>query len=248
MIGSLLQGGLGNQMFQISTAFALAKRNNDESCFNFDYCHTPLQGHTSNKYKDLIFSNICNRKDVQYSSIYEEPKFSYSEIPYQENLLLRGYFQSYKYFDDFEKEIQDLFKLPTNVFENTITNLTSVHVRRGDYVKLNEYHGVCSMDYYKSAMEEIGNGPFLFVSDDMDWVKENFKGDNIFYSNPIDETLDLAVMTICKNNIIANSSFSWWGAYLNKNEDKKVITPSQWFGPKGPKDTQDLIPPTWIKI
>lgn len=248
MIGTLLQGGLGNQMFQIATATALAKRNNDEACFNFDYCHTPLQGNPANKYKGTIFSNVCNRNDITFNSVYNEPKFSYTEIPYKENLLLRGYFQSYKYFEDYETDIQNLFILPTNIIENNILNLTSVHIRRGDYVELSGYHGGCTLDYYKSAMEEIGDSTFLFFSDDMKWVKENFKGDNVFYSDNIDEIIDLTIMSVCKNHIIANSSFSWWGAYLNKDVNKKVIAPKQWFGPNGPKDTQDIIPPSWIQI
>lgn len=248
MIGTLLQGGLGNQMFQIAATVALAKRNNDEACFNFDYCTTPLQGNPSNKYKDVLFSKICNRNDVKFSSFYNEPKFSYTEIPYQENLLLKGYFQSYKYFLDFEKEIQDLFTLPTNIFENTIPNLTSVHVRRGDYIRLQNYHGVCPKEYYQKAMELMGDVNFIFVSDDMNWVKQNFKGDNIFYSDSTEELLDLTLMSICTNNIISNSSFSWWGAFLNKNPNKKIIAPSQWFGPEGPKDTQDICPTEWITI
>jgi len=248
MIGTLLQGGLGNQMFQIAATVALAKRNNDEACFNFDYCTTPLQGNPSNKYKDVLFSKICNRNDVKFSSFYNEPKFSYTEIPYQENLLLKGYFQSYKYFLDFEKEIQDLFTLPTNIFENTIPNLTSIHVRRGDYIRLQNYHGVCPKEYYQKAMELMGDVNFIFVSDDMNWVKQNFKGDNIFYSDYTEELLDLTLMSICDNNIISNSSFSWWGAFLNKNTNKKIIAPSQWFGPEGPKDTQDICPTEWITI
>ena len=248
MIGTLLQGGLGNQMFQIATTVALAKRNNDEACFNFDYCTTPLQGNPSNKYKDVLFSKICNRNDIKFSSLYNEPKFSYTEIPYEENLLLKGYFQSYKYFLDFEKEIQDLFTLPTNIFKNTISNLTSVHVRRGDYIRLQNYHGVCPKEYYQKAMGLMGDVDFIFVSDDMNWVKQNFKGDNIFYSDSTEELLDLTLMSICTNNIISNSSFSWWGAFLNKTPNKKIIAPLQWFGPEGPKDTQDICPTEWITI
>jgi hypothetical protein len=251
MIGALLQGGLGNQMFQIATTVALAKRNNDEACFNFDYCSTPLQGNPSNKYKDELFSKICNRNDVRFSSLYNEPKFSYTEIPYQENLLLRGYFQSPKYFLDFEKEIKELFTLPKNIwfpFKKNITNLTSVHVRRGDYIKLQNYHNLCPKEYYLKAMEMMGDVDFIFVSDDMNWVKENFKGDNIFYSDSSEELLDLTLMSICDNNIISNSSFSWWGAFLNDNPNKKVIAPSNWFGPEGPKDTQDIYPTEWITI
>ena len=82
----------------------------------------------------------------------------------------------------------------------------------------------------------------------MSWVKENFIGDNFFYSQYDNEILDLSLMSICDNNIISNSSFSWWGAYLNKNKNKTVIAPNQWFGPNGPKDTQDIIPENWIKL
>jgi hypothetical protein len=94
----------------------------------------------------------------------------------------------------------------------------------------------------------MGDVDFIFVSDDMNWVKENFKGNNIFYSDNSEEILDLTLMSICDNNIIANSSFSWWGAFLNENPNKKVIAPSKWFGPEGPSDTQDIYPTEWITI
>ena len=127
--------------------------------------------------------------------------------------------------------------------------MTSVHIRRGDYISsphMTEFHtNLSETDYYQKAMEIIG-GDFMFISDDIEWCKENFKGDNIFYSPFTEELEDLCLMTYCTNNIIANSSFSWWGAYLGF--DGKVIAPNNWFGPKGPKKTQDLIPNNWIKI
>jgi hypothetical protein len=246
MISCKLQGGLGNQMFQISTATALALRNNDMSCFNFNQCHTPLQGNPSNLYKESIFKNICNRPFFIHDKIYNEPKFSFSEIPYSKNLLLNGYFQSEKYFSDFKDEIINMFSLSNDVTLPT-NNLTSVHIRRGDYLKLQPYHSICDINYYKNSMNIIG-GNFLFFSDDIEWVKNNFKGSNIFYSENNDEVLDLSLMSLCDNNIIANSSFSWWGAFLNKNKDKKVISPSSWFGDTGPKDTQDITPQNWLKL
>jgi hypothetical protein len=97
-------------------------------------------------------------------------------------------------------------------------------------------------------MNLIGDSTFIFISDDINWVKENFKGDNIIYSPFKSDIDDLTLMVKCDNNIIANSSFSWWGAYLNKNENKKIIAPKEWFGPNGPKDTQDIIPENWLKI
>jgi hypothetical protein len=245
MISCKLQGGLGNQMFQISAAHALALRNNDLACFNLSTCYTPLQGNEANMYSDTLFSKLCNTKNLNIEKIYNEPKFSFDEIKYEDNLQLNGYFQSEKYFSDYKKEIIDLFQLPTNKIEKPINNLTSVHVRRGDYLKLQDYHSVLSKDYYLKAMDIIG-GNFIFFSDDMDWVKDNFKGDNIIYSNNYDETLDMTLMSLCDNNIIANSSFSWWGAYLNKNENKRVIAPKNWFGLTGPKDIQDIYPKDWI--
>jgi hypothetical protein len=246
MISCSLQGGLGNQMFQISATIALALKNNDDACFNFNDCYTPLQGNPSNNYKDTIFKNICNRPFFISEKTYFEPKFSFSEIPYHKNLLLKGYFQSEKYFKDYSEEIINTFVLSNSIVK-PVDNLTSVHVRRGDYLKLSPFHSVCGVDYYKNAMDIIG-GNFLFFSDDIEWVKKNFKGNNIFYSENNDEVLDLSLMSVCDNNIIANSSFSWWAAFLNKNKNKKVISPSSWFGETGPKDTQDIIPSNWLKL
>jgi hypothetical protein len=186
-------------------------------------------------------------------SLYNEKKFSYNEIPYKDKMVLNGYFQSEKYFSDYIPETKKLFNLSEEYCDKVIKHnkslpkkVTSVHVRRGDYLNNLEYHTPCDVDYFNKAIELIGDSYFIFFSDDIEWVKENFKGKNFIYSNNQNEIEDFTFMTQCDNNIISNSSFSWWAAYLNDNKEKKVIAPQKWFGPKGPKDTQDIIPSEWI--
>ena len=126
--------------------------------------------------------------------------------------------------------------------------ITSVHVRRGDYINLSNFHTICDIQYFKTAIDIIGDSYFVFVSDDMEWVKQTFNDNGYIFPAFNDELLDLTLMTLCDNNIISNSSFSWWGAYLNKTDNKRIIAPKKWFGPSGPKDTQDLIPEGWVII
>lgn len=269
MVTCKLMGGLCNQLFQIAATHALALRNNDISVFDLNNCYTPNQGYTSIKYKDSIFSKI-NNVDLgsdfinrmmydELNKIYNEPNFSYTNIDYIEGMCLVGYFQSEKYFIDFKEEIINLFtisdedKIKIKKFFSWYRLLdkpiTSVHIRRGDYLKHPNFHPVCSVEYFNKAIKEIGDSYFVFVSDDMNWVKKTFNGNNNYvYSEFNDEILDLTLMVLCDNNIISNSSFSWWGAYLNPNTDKKIIAPKKWFGIEGPKDTQDLIPSNWITI
>lgn len=258
MISSYLLGGLGNQMFQIATTYSLAKEMDVDYLIDFDLCHTPAQGNTSNKYKDNIFKNIKNGKvDTAGKRQHNEPTFSYVELPKQDDIILRGYFQSEKYFEkhsdyikkflfDFSVEMMD----EVETYLDTISydeQITAVHVRRGDYLKSPNFHPVCTIEYYKEAMEKIG-GNFMFISDDIEWCKDNFKGDNIFFSPFTNELDDLYLMMSCENQIIANSSFSWWGTYLCRWDDNKVIAPSRWFGSQGPQDTQDIYLDNWIII
>lgn len=255
MITCNLKGGLGNQMFQIAATNALALRNNDKAVFNLDACYTPLQGNPSNKYRDNILSKINNSSEFKGRVVYHEPKFSYDELPYTENLILDGYFQSDKYFNDYKEETIELFHRPENIVKTVKSfiqwwgisdkPITSVHIRRGDYLNNSDFHTPCDIEYYKKAIEKIGDSYFIFISDDIEWVKQNFKDKNYVYSTLEDDIHDLVLMTECDNNIIANSSFSWWGAYLNRHKDKRVLAPKKWFGPKGPQDQQDVIPMDW---
>lgn len=254
MVSCSLQGGIGNQMFQIAAAHALALRHNDISGFDLNKCHTPLQGKPSNTYKENILKSIKNINNYNFKYLYVEPKFSYQEIPYVNDLLIQGFYQSEQYFIDYKNEIIKLFsdELNNEFIDEFLSNyykpITSVHIRRGDYLNNQNFHKLCSVEYYKNAMDIIGDSTYIFISDDINWVKEHFKGDNIIYSPFKYEIDDLTLMTKCDNNIIANSSFSWWGAYLNKSNNKKIIAPKEWFGPNGPKDTHDIIPNDWITI
>jgi hypothetical protein len=254
MISCRLEGGIGNQLFQIAAAHALALRNNDISGFDLNKCHTPSQGKPSNRYKENILKYVNNVSEYNLKYLYNEPKFSYQEIPYVNDLILQGCYQSEYYFIDYKDEIIRLFgtelnnKFITEYLKRYSSPITSVHVRRGDYMNNPDFHKPCPIEYYKQAMTIIGDSTFIFISDDINWVKENFKGDNIIYSPFTSDVDDLNLMVKCDNNIIANSSFSWWGAYLNENENKKIISPKEWFGPNGPKDTQDIIPKNWLKI
>lgn len=249
MVTCNLKGGLGNQMFQISATVGLSMRNNIEYCFDFDNCFTPNQGKPSNCYEDNIFKKIPKKKITQIEYVYSEPKFSYTPIKYYKNMIIDGYFQSEKYFSDYSDQIIKLFNISTEKFISN-EEVTSVHIRRGDYLKFSKHHRVLDKEYYESAIKKINRGVFLFFSDDIIWVKENFKSENFFYSESTSEVEELGLMSNCTNNIIANSSFSWWGAYLNKNISKIVISPNHryWFGESGPKDTEDLIPESWIQI
>jgi hypothetical protein len=258
MISCSLQGGLGNQMFQIAATVALSLRNNDIYEINLNICNTPNQGRNANQYFDTIFKKLNKSDNYEFVNFYNEPKFSYNEIPYQSNLLIKGYFQSEKYFEDFKENIKELFYFSDDnktIIENYFKDknledkpITSVHIRRGDYLLSCDFHLVCTLDYYKKAIKTIGDSYFVFISDDINWVKENFKSDNYFIPDFNDELLDMTLMTMCDNNIISNSSFSWWGAYLNEYPEKQIITPNRWFSTKGPSDTQDVIPNNWIKL
>lgn len=257
MITCYLQGGLGNQMFQISAAHALSLDLNVTSMFDFSKCSTPGQGYTSDKYVTNFFKKINNSSLNLNSFIhYHEPKFSYNKLPELDNICLFGYFQSEKYFGKYKNEIISLFSFDEIIkrevlsFIEKIKNdkkITVIHVRRGDYMNLPDFHAPCNIAYYTSAMGKIGDSSFIFVSDDINWCKENFKIDNVFFSDFNSEIHDLFLMTQCDNIIMSNSSFSWWGVYMN---DKKntVIAPATWFGPTGPQDTHDIFSDKWIKM
>lgn len=181
------------------------------------------------------------------------------------NVYLDGYFQSPKYFEDIRETLLQDFTVRGAPSETVVKFRTlmrsmesvSIHVRRGDYVsnaKVQSAYGSCSLQYYQEAMKLIGArvpSPSWFVfSDDISWVKEHlaFPGEVTYVSgHSISDAEELSLMAACKHNIIANSSFSWWGAWLNQNREKIVIAPDPWFDTK--KDEhKDLIPDSWIRI
>lgn len=256
MIGTYLQGGLGNYMFQIAAAHSLSIDNKTNSLFSIN---DSLKVHKHlTTYVDGIFRFVNFEDRVSYSESYSEVGFEYNPIPYVDNLLLRGYFQSEKYFKHNRENIIATFS-PTNneiiyinnKYGSLLSNETcSIHIRRGDYLNLQEHHPVCTMNYYNEAITKVSKAThFLVFSDDIEWCKTKFIGDQYtFIENETDVT-DLFMMSNCKHNIIANSSFSWWGAWLNKNKDKVVVMPSKWFGPaKSALNTKDIHPEGWIKI
>ena len=184
-------------------------------------------------------------------------------LEYPENTYLSGFWQSELYFTNVAEEIRKDFTFANKIIEGnkelaskiSITNSVSAHVRRGDYItnaNANQFHGLCSLDYYNQAVSLISakeNGLELFVfSDDIAWCKENLKYDfPVHFVETNDAHGDMYLMSLCKHNIIANSSFSWWGAWLNRNPKKTVVAPKQWVADTS-VNTQDLIPGGWIKI
>ena len=175
-----------------------------------------------------------------------------------------GYWQSERYFGSYEKQIRSDFRFIESLDKknknilNVInkSNSVSIHARRGDYElnkKIKEYHGLLSVAYYKKAIEIINkiiiNPTYFVFSDDPEWVKNSLKINNATYidwNKGLRSHIDMQLMSNCKHNIIANSSFSWWGAWLNNNPNKIVVAPKKWFkNSKAQKGSEDLIPKTW---
>jgi hypothetical protein len=242
IVSCRLIGGLGNYMFQISAAYSNSLRDNKE--FVCDYSDSSV-GHNSYKtYTDNIFRKIKFTDGIPSFVSFFENGIEYTEIPkIDDNLKLFGYFASEKYFKDYQNKISELFEIDEKTnnelhekYSDLINhpNTCSIHVRRGDYLNLQDYHKVQEIDYFINAYNEMGRQKkYLIFSDDPEWCKRNFN----FVKNKIiiegnTDYQDLYLMSLCKDNIICNSTFSWWGAWLNKNNNKKVIVPKNWFGPK----------------
>lgn len=290
-----LYGGLGNQLFQYATAFAVAYRNNaeliaDVSWFNdvkdakgvtvrefalapFDLNLTtritnqPIPVAAGRKMKLLNFFGM-GKKTKQDIPVFNEKNFQFDNevLKLSSQVHLNGYWQSYQYFSDVADLLRKLLGEPKNLNEVNTKMMDEImacdaiclHVRRGDYVtnpSAAATHGLCSIDYYNKGMAEVLTGlnkPKCFIfSDDPEWARENLKFDIpvcVVDINGGDAAhFDLWLMAKCKYFIIANSSFSWWGAWLSNYEFKKVVAPKQWFLSKD-SQVDDLIPSDWIRV
>ena len=282
MITVKITGGLGNQMFQYAFGLAQEKRTGKKNYYDISFFENQNPNsfrifelrnfNVKIRIKNILFIQKLNRK-LKRRGISLFTNFFVTEnnatVFYSEFLKKRkiaifdGYFQNEKYFIEYRKDILDAFTLtvPLNTENNNLikeikqTNSISLHVRRGDYVNLQDYHGLCGLEYYKNAISYVAektNEPhFYLFSDDIKWVVENLKIDFPYTIVDINDSktgyFDLELMKNCKHNIIANSSFSWWGAWLNENPEKIVIAPKQWFANEQ-NDNCDIIPESWIKI
>lgn len=246
-------GGLGNMFFHIASIYCLAKDNNTELVLlNIE---EKIQHLKNDKRIDLkhasdynyIFERfteyIGNKTKINYP-------FTYKNLVFVDNHEYVGYFQSEDYFKHRRNEIIELFK-PTEKFNTELDKYSnlfgniSLHVRRNDYVKLYpNVHPPQQMLYYNKALSLLPSDlKVVIFSDDLQWCRENFIGDRYVFIDEIDY-LSLYLMSKMKYHIIANSSFSWWGAWLSEAE--KVIAPLNWFGDNTP--STHIIPKNWIKI
>lgn len=211
------------------------------------------------KFRGNILSNLNVREDIPTNlpEVIQNGCY-YTPLDFPEgDFILSGAFQSYKYFN--ESIVQNIFSINQIKEEVLIENknafiepLTSIHIRRGDYCTMPHKLPPVSVGYVKKAMKLLPLGTrFLIISDDMDYCKRHFYGKNIFFMKGSNVLRDIVAPTLCENNIMSNSTFSWWGAYLNPNPNKKVIVPTPWFGPyakNSKSNVDDLIPQNWIQM
>ena len=279
MLTCSLKGGLGNQLFQIYTLLSYAITYN----INWYILHTPSIGNRPS-YWTNIFSKLSLylRKyhiskliliDEKQLQTYQPNSIGY--ILTKNNIILTGYFQNYKYFEQTSKRISDVLNIP-QLSSNAYTkysydykSTTSIHFRYGDYLLLRDYYNILEYDYYYNAISYIlqnetpisitANILIFYEASDYDKVSDiinrlkqntlmstlNF----IYIDTNIPDYDQIFIMSNCKNNIIANSTFSWWGAYFNVNPTPIVCYPSIWYRHKlAHTDTSGLYLPTWTCI
>ena len=249
-------GRLGNQMFQYAALKGIARNNNYEFRIPFSDGYYEHSDHFLSRYFKLD-------EDIKYYSqemflylsdnfkVYEEKQsHAFDEELFEnceDNTDLFGYFQTEKYFVDIKDEIYEDFTFLTE-FNKPFDEYVSLHVRRGDYVNQPQNYILSTPEYYNSAIEYFeGKYPIVVVSDDINWCKNNIKAD--LYKYNMSQVRDLHTMSNATHNIMANSSFSWWGSWLNKNPDKVVIAPKDWYGPNlSHLNIKNLIPESWITM
>jgi len=269
MIGFNALGRMGrfaNQMFQYASLKGIAKNVGADYCI--PYHKESINDGIGNKLRTELFDSFDLKVNIGvlnngHAPVVNERFFHFDEELFKlcpDHVSLQGYFQTEKYFKHIEDEIREDFTFKDEILKpckemiSSVENPVALHVRRTDYLTNSENHFNLSLDYYSAALKHFDNDRNVIVfSDDPQWCKEQklFSDDRFLVSENTDNRVDLCLMTLCDDFIIANSSYSWWGAWLSTNKNKKVIAPFQWFGKTGyTKDhnTKDLIPNDWTRI
>ena len=255
-------GRLGNQMFQYASLMGIAKKHGYDYGIPFNNKNETQVLHKHGHPERLVLADefLLSADDSSISLANEymfQENFStnydarVNELP--DNCDLVGYFQSEKYFNHCKEEIRDEFVFSDKTKDESFqsgglswdgSEVVSLHVRRTDYLNAPEHHPLPSLEYYKDAWDKIKKkgSKLLVFSDDIDWCKKNIKDDkDTFYSEGNSQWVDMCMMSMCDHHIIANSSFSWWGAWLNENPNKIVFAPSVWIGAASGKINIDDI-------
>jgi hypothetical protein len=270
----ILKGRLGNQLYQIMTGLSYAINNN----ISFDniYITNYKNINDSNIFQSIsfLFKQPTNTKSF---TIKDCNDLGYYNLPFQkcDQIIMDGYFQSYLFFEkNFEKLKSILnIKLLQNKVKDEFLHLineadATIHFRIGDYVKFKDSHPVLSINYYVNAINKLNTinpeckkilifyepNDYEIINKKLNYLKNQFiNHEFIMIDNQIEDWKQMLIMSLIKNNIIANSTFSWWSAYLNINNNNTVIYPSIWFGPKifqnmTTKQKKDRFPEKWICV
>lgn len=268
MIISRIAEGLGNQLFQYAAGRSLSLRHGVPLALDIS-----KYGRTGKRPFELAQFNIpALETDLDpyvttHFNLYQEPHFHFDpcfsqvEVP----VYLAGFWQSDLYFKEYRAELMQELAVRESLVTHLLPlvaeigagNSVAVHIRRGDYLRpvFLKRHGVLPVTYYHTAIgllaEQAEPLQLYFFSDDMPWVQQQLHTSHThtfvsgqFTHNALE---DFYLMSRCKHHIIANSSFSWWAAWLSNHPQKKVLAPAQWFQ-EFPADTKDLIPSTWTRL
>lgn len=259
MIFSSLMGGLGNQLFQIAAGIAHAENTGSQYAMDLSLCYTPNQGKIAADYKHSLYKNITIATLPEKIPTYSEVSFEYRRIPNIKSLYIKGYFQSWKYFNDHKPLIKNIIQNPQSyktkarvLVENygiDFERFQTVHVRRGDYVNFSNTFEILDASYYKKTIPflEKNKLPIIVVSDEIGYAQSILNDRNFFYVNSSDELMDFTLLANSCATVISNSSFAWWSTYLSEVKKDLIIAPSQWFCDKS-YNTKDLLPPEWTVL
>ena len=251
-------GRFGNQMFQYAALKGIARKN------NYDFCipsgpETEMDFYDEeNQHKLFIAFEMpdANIADNFSGKYVQENTYTFDKDLFencQDNVSLHGFFQTEKYFKHIENEIKKDFTFKKDwlqpckeCFEDN--EYIGLHIRRTDYIQKQNYHPLCTLEYYEKALRKLPDTKVIIVSDDPEWCENQslFESDRFLVSGSKNNIIDMCILSLCKYHVIANSSFSWWGAWLA--ESQKVIAPKIWFGSQANLDESDIVPENWERI
>lgn len=248
-----LEQRTGNLMFQIAHAYSKALEYDRQLIL-------PKNVESTFGLQNTLFRKLhFGLNDLPDHALRVESSFEFNEISPADHIptIFNGYFQSEKYFIKHKGVVKDLF-YPPNDFIESVNNeipfikdkiVLAINVRRGDYLFKPGGHPVITMEYINEALKHLPKYDHVIVmSDDIEWCKENIILPNVYYNEKYWDHEGLWLLSLCHHFIISNSTFSWWGAYLSRNENKVVVSPDTWFGPEITVNTNDIYCDNWVKI